>query len=446
MQIRDVSGTRTLRFEFTSESQREEVLGRLSKGQVLEARVLDRLPGERWAVRFLGHTFVAESRLTLFPGQIAQTRVDSLGPPLILSLLGGSGSEASALKRALADLGLKDEVLNRAIVKSLMARGLPVTREGVQALRDALVGSGLAVGREDVEGLEEAVARAVFLRSQGLPVTLETLGATLSQVPAGTLGGLIEGLATLLRSLRLPGTSRRELQRLSERVSGTVLKAETLTGEALKKALDSLGLDLEGQLASWITAGKAGLAEGLDGTLRAVLLALQARLRGHDEGALDDATRASVHSILSRTTEALQALDTLQAADLPSSTRESIHLQIPLLADGRVTTADLRITYREDEGGGQRVDPDNVQLSLSVELAGLGPLRLGLSVHGGRATCHIRAADEARAAVLEEHASELESALEGCGYAVSSVRCLVMGDAEDDGEGGPPVVGVDVRV
>ena len=86
MQIHNA--TPTLRFDFSTDSQRQALFGRLKEGQTVEARVVDQVAEGKWAVRLMGQTLVAESRLALVPGQSVAARVETMGPPLVLSLTG----------------------------------------------------------------------------------------------------------------------------------------------------------------------------------------------------------------------------------------------------------------------------------------------------------------------------------------------------------------------
>jgi len=443
MQIQ--SFPQTLRLDFASEPQRRALIGRLVQGQTLEARVLGQTSEGRWAIRFLGHTLVAESRLSLVPGQLVEARVESLGPPLVLSLSGKARSEGAALGQALRSLALADDALNRAVVRGLITRGLPVTREEVQALRELLLGLSGAVDLADMDALEEAVSRALFLRGQGLPVTPDTLAATLSHLPPGALGGLVEGLAAFVRALRLPVRSDVDLASLVDRLRAVIPEAGALTGDALRRLLNDLGLDLEGKLAAWMAAGREGLPDGVDHTLKLALLRLMSSLQAPGADLLHGESGRTMGALQERIGETLRLLDTLQASNLPSPTRECLSLQIPLLFDGQVTTADLRIFYRE-EGGRRHIDPDHVRVSLSLDLTGLGPLRIDLSAVGRRAVCRIHAADEGRAAFLQDVADDLRTGLERCGYAVSDIACRVLQESEGDDTGRPPAVGLDLRV
>ncbi|MGA1198807.1 MAG: hypothetical protein ACO36I_20135, partial [Candidatus Latescibacterota bacterium] len=201
MQIQ--SSTPTLRFNFSTDSQRQALFGRLSEGQMLEARVVNEVSTGKWAVRLMGQTLVAESRLALEPGQTVAARVESLGPPLVLALTGHARAEETAMHRAFQSLGLADDATNRAILRGLIAKGMPIDREQVQALRHLLTGLLGTLNLDGVDVLERVIARSLFLQQQGMPVTPEALATYLSQLPPGVLGGLFADLAGVLRGVRL---------------------------------------------------------------------------------------------------------------------------------------------------------------------------------------------------------------------------------------------------
>jgi len=412
MQIQ--SSSQTLRFSFTSESQRQALFSRLTEGQVLEARVLEPLPDGRWAVRVLGHTLVAESRLTLAPGQDVSARVETLGPPLVLSLTGHARAEEGALNRAFQSLGLPDNALNRAIVRGLMAEGHPVVRDQVLALRTLLAGLP-----ETTESLDATIARALFLQKQGLPVTPDTLAAYLSHLPAGALGELLHNLGDLLRNLRIR-------TREAERVGHVLPDMSNLTGETLRRLINGLGIDLEGRLTTYLAQGGNDLPKDIQDTLRNALHHLL-------QNADDPRSQAQMR-------EALRLLDTLQAINLPTQQREALSLQIPFVINHQPATADLQIFYSK-EG---RLNADNLRFLLSVDLSGLGRVRFDLTVADNRATCRVFAEDDARVAFLQRAESDLRTALENAGYAVSGVRIATRPSGPPPGQ--PPTIGVDFRV
>ena len=397
MQISGPASPQTLRFDLSTDSQRKSLLTRLTEGQSLEARVLQRLSDGRWTVRFMGHNLVAESFHSLLPGQIVHAKVQSLGPPLILSLSGDSGSESASIARALQDLGLLDDNLNRAIIKGLISKGLAVDLQSIRDLRDLYIALGLSPDISDLEELDELVARILFLQGKGVPVTPDAISSYLSRLPAGVLGGLIEGLAELLRSFRstpIPPSLRDVLENL---------QPSKLSGNGLREFLNGLGIDIEGRLASWIASGGKEIPGGIDTSLKLLLLRFQTELTGLDASLLDATHRNILTNLQDRLSETLHFLDTIQ------------------------------------------VDPENLNLTLSVDLTGLGPVKVHLIVVQGRASCNIHVADQERSDFLQTITADLERSLERCGYVGAKIACRT-DEVGSDGIDVQPSVGLDLRV
>lgn len=436
MQIQNT--TPTLRFNFSTDAQRQSLFQRLSEGQTLEARVVDQVAEGKWAVRVMGQTLVAESRLALGPGQTVQAQVTSLGPPLVLALTGQAQAEETAMHRAFQTLGLPDDGVNRAIVRGLIAKGVPIDREQVQALRQLLTGLQGSLNLDDANVLETVISRALFLQQQGMPVTPDSLAAYLSQLPPGVLGNLFGDLARLLRRLKLPQSPELQLTALADQLADALPDGGQLTPETLRKLVGDLGVDLEGRLAQWLLQGEDGLPDDVRNSLRGSLLRLLAQLESLDGAG------SQIQTLLGRVRETLQTLDTMQAVNVPTENRDALLLQLPLMMDGQPTTADLQLYYQKRGDG--KIDPDNLRFTLAMDLSALGQVRFDLTAVNQRASLRIYAADEQRAKFLEGEVAELQAGLEGCGYAVADISCRVATAGDEKPLDKPPTVGVDFRV
>jgi hypothetical protein len=436
MQIQNT--TPTLRLDFSTDSQRQALFGRLSEGQTVEARVVDQVAEGKWAVRLMGQTLVAESRLALAPGQNVAARVESMGPPLVLSLTGHARAEETAMNRAFQSLNLADDAVNRAIVRGLIAKGVPIDRNQVQALRQLLTGLQGALDLDNAEVLETVVSRTLFLQQQGMPVTPDALATYLSQLPPGVLGGLFGDLTGLLRGLRLRQNTELNLASLADQLADALPEGGQLTAETLRKLVGDLGVDLEGRLAQWLLQGQDGLPEDVKDSLRGSLLRLLAQLEGLD------GENGQVQMLLGRVRDTLQTLDTMQAVNVPTENRDALVLQLPFMMDGQPTTADLQLYYQK-RGDGQ-IDPNNLRFTLALDLSGLGPVRFELTAVNKRASLRIYAADETRAKFLEGELGDLQAGLENCGYAIADIACRVADARDDLPLDRPPTVGVDFRV
>jgi len=148
--------------------------------------------------------------------------------------------------------------------------------------------------------------------------------------------------------------------------------------------------------------------------------------------------------LMGRVREALQVLDTMQAANVPTGDREAFALQLPFVVDGDVATADLEVFYHK-RGDGE-IDPDNFWFFLAVDLSGLGHVKFDLTVVKKQAICRMYVEDEAKAAFLQEEMDGLKAALKTCGYVVADVHCRTVEQGNERPPDQPPSVGVDFRI
>ena len=183
---------------------------------------------------------------------------------------------------------------------------------------------------------------------------------------------------------------------------------------------------------------------GIDTSLKLLLLRFQTELTGLDASLLDATHRNILTNLQDRLSETLHFLDTIQVTNLPSPNRPAVHLQIPFLLDGSMRTADLEISG-DGQRQGSQVDPENLNLTLSVDLTGLGPVKVHLIVVQGRASCNIHVADQERSDFLQTITVDLERSLERCGYVGANISCRTDEVGSDDTDV-QPSVGLDLRV
>lgn len=344
----------------------------------------------------MGHTLITESRLALRPGQVIDTRIHEVGPPLMLSISGRSGSESAAVSAALQKLSLEADAPNHAILSALIRNGLPVERQEVQALREFLNALG---NNPLLDDLNELIDRILFLRSKGVPVTPDTLTAFWSSAPPGTLGALFEGLTDLMRALdRRVGEHTRASVNDVLRVLGEV--PDSLDAEGVKQLLKYLGIDLESRIATGkpIASLKAVLLE---------LLSTGSNLTPGEQGQLSDLVRF---------------LNTIQATSLPGDGSDPLAFQIPIVNGQTISTADIQISRGGKNGS---TDPKRLSLSVSVTLTALGRVRIDLSSYDGLNTCGVSVENQKTLYWMEQDADALKEALERSGYPVPDIRFRV---------------------
>ncbi len=419
--MQSTSITPTLRFNFIGEGERNTLLSRLTEGQTLQARVVEDLSDGRWAIRFLGHTLVAESRLNLAKGQLVEARVQDLGPPLVLSIAGRPGSEGEAVTNALQRFGLPADTTHRAILTALIREGVAITRGSVLELAATL--QQLADQGFDGIQLDDLVGRILLLRSKGVPVTPDALAAFYGSAPSAVLGGLIAQLGDLLKAEARRLKIDSALVDAIERLRSDLPNARNLDGPNLQRWIARMGFDIERQMTGGIETNQTDLRD----TLRALLGRL---------GALDEQSDAG--NTIER---ALKLLDTLRLDALPGRDGSDLRLQVPLVFGNESTTVDLHLS-RQGGNAQATVDPTHYTLTLRVTLSRLGEVQATLTRHESRTTCHLTVADPERAAWLEKACAELVEGLEQSGVEVGSIAVRSRPSRSEE----PARVGIDLKI
>ncbi len=126
----------------------------------------------------------------------------------------------------------------------------------------------------------------------------------------------------------------------------------------------------------------------------------------------------------------------------PTPTLGVNYLTFPLpLGDGQTfRQADLSITYKE-EGGARRIDPNDVQVVVQLDLSQLKRVTIALHLLQRQIACTIEAENPDVERILAGAAPELRTNLQKLGYAVEPIRCTlaVPGAAGPSRTAGTPI-------
>ena len=183
---------------------------------------------------------------------------------------------------------------------------------------------------------------------------------------------------------------------------------------------------------------------------RVLLGRLQTMLREMGPDAqLPPGTRTALDDGATRIIDRLQGL---QLQNLRAPVLEHLTLELPVTADGEFQSVQLRVYYRQDEGGQRReLDERNTTLALLLDTTRLGHVSTTLTIADGRINTDFRVDTEAIAAHMLGGADELRTALRELGYETGRIgaaaRHPVPGaepPAEPEEHLGPE--GIDVRV
>ncbi len=291
-----------------------------------------------------------------------------------------------------------------ALLRNLVGLLRPVVDRGADALRDTL-------------------ARAVQTALSKIPREgIESLVRSLEGMPANDP---VRGLLLEQARRALAGTAEATVERvLAEVARGGGLRAEELASR-VREALD--GADRR-----TLASVRSALAEKERSTMRETPGLPQLQSLYGEARALFDR---------------LGALKLMDVATLPRD-EKALHFQLPLVVDGQIRNAQLRVTYRErrdDEGSRSRYEMTG--MVLRVDLSRLGAVTSKVDVRGDGLSVVFRVDTPQVKALLEAGRGELETALRELGRD-AVVRVALRGTDEDPDPLVPPplrrLVDVDV--
>ncbi len=433
-------------------------------GQRLTAEVLAAGPRQPLQLQIAGETFVIQGlppgAPPLRPGQTLQLVVTEPARDAVLRLLEGRGPLLRLPVPPETRPWQRGEVLPARLLPAgpasgalleIAGRRLPIAPAALPAAGELRLQvldpgrpAGLQIVATDTSPLRDQALRQALPRQQALPPLLASLRPLTTPPPsqAPLPAAIQEGLRSLLAALPT--------------------RDAVATGEGLRQALLQSGPFLEARLAEAIGQGLPGLA-GPD--LKAGLLGLLARLLGlrlptgsvearpptnesapplpggHPQAqaraafsALDDPGE-TLRRLRQQVEGALARVQLVQLASLPGEEdgRRAWLLELPLRGgDDQVDVLALRIE-RESSGQGAE-EAAHWQVTLALELPGLGPLEGRVGLREGVVSVRFQTPSADTAQFFAQHLSELQQRLRDAGLTVGSLAALPV-DARDAAAG-----------
>lgn len=386
----------------TTSSGQVDFRSLFSPGETLDARVIS-LDGGKLALEMKGTRLTAETELDLKPGQLIKAQVEQVDQGRVyLKLLSPTEAADSSSKNILRGLGLNsDSQENRQALEQLLKSGLPVNRDNVALLAQAM----------RIFGADKAGGIAALLSFSGsLSATTALVMEAATREPALLATALAGALLELAEKTRANPSSRDTSSRILELLGKGLRQGDPLA------LFREAGIGLESRLAGQLTEGqgvqgRSNSSETITPGLRQEIMALLLQ------------EQTDQRELQAMAGKALFLLDALSMA--AGRQDDEILMAFPWVSQGEAAHFQIRVKGRVDRNGSFSVDPENCNISLSVDMSALGRVSASLAVYGESLKVTLQADHGAQIQALRDDAELLRQALETCGgYRLSSIDFL----------------------
>jgi hypothetical protein len=429
-------------------------LPHLSVGQLLEARVLGRLDGERLLINIQDQNLVARTAIPLQAGENIRVRVEGLNPLLTLVLMEGSGGESIRTGEALQSMRANSftspapenrlqiqqgarplshlsvgQILEARILGRLDGERLLVSiQEQSLVARTAIPLQAGENIRVKVEGMNPLLTLVLMERSSGESIRTGEALQSMRAEPlalAKSLIGLLEALDPenpgAFRTLPAKGEAGRILQLLQS----LVLPKNTVENPLwIKDCLQSLGLLLESDVRKEFQKGSSTGLQERAVNLKELLLNMVETLRtqGDGEGGKGLPQKLSLFE------GALRNIENLQVLNVLFQEQEGKYLlQIPFLLSGRMTTADIFV-YVDQENQQRKKGSEGYRVVFALHMDALGDIMIQAKWKGKRLGCLIECGSDEIRDFIRPSLAVLAERLGALGFQTGEMTCTVKKD------------------
>lgn len=382
-------------------------------------------------VRVVGRLTSTDQAATLAAQQFAQFIVqDFSGEVVTLQLQPASTDDASsasaAMDQFIIDLlehaGVDPDDQNVLIAKALLGKGLAVTSESVEELRNIL---------DAFQGWGAHEAELVAtLKAEGLPLTHGSLALVQKGdvLTSESFTQLHSALRALYLSNKNPQLANLLLDAMIALHTASVdwSTHPAIMAEQLLRAVSILGRSLESQLKELeegksISISDRGIPRG------PLILALLQR----------ELTSAGLHDIAAKLDDLVDGMRLMQFlnARIGAKTEEEpwLNLKLPLIQNhssgqepGSGHMAHLRVSYSPGQGDDDwTIDMGHTRLIIQVELEKEEFLEVDLSVVGRKIGAKVSASSHRVQTCAQAELPSLESGIKRLGFALESASCIL---------------------
>ena len=261
---------------------------------------------------------------------------------------------------------------------------------------------------------------------------LRTLGRTWQS--NASIGKLADMLAKTAATLRAQNALKSSELSMLDRILALLGPGERADSAAIAERLMSLakalGLMHEASIARAIALGtpiiilKRQLQKSLKPNLEKLVAMVSNRLSS--AGVRDAATRGQLEQLLSLCVDLYDNVELQQLANHFLKQRGAqLYMQLPLLWMGEDGIAELAVRSRKEDAKDGRINPDRCQISLLIDLSGLGRIRAVAAVNDGRINCLFATEREAVREFIVEHSQRLADGLHAVGFQVAYIKAMV---------------------
>ncbi len=308
--------------------------------------------------------------------------------------------------------------------KALLSRGMPVTSDLLNELKQSLNG---------IPGWGQAEADlAASFKAAGMPLSNGTLALAMEHGPTLTEGSLrLQSMLTkLIDSSNSPEIVRLAKQALEVIQNGTINWDQPLPAlmKDLPAAVSLWGKSLEAEVATQLQT-RGSLPEGKEAASGwSALTLLRSALDKQGSGNLVNEIDRFMNAV-----RQMQFLNTARSSDPANPPWLTINLPLSstMIQQNREMAehkqffpANLRVAYRST-GKGQAIDPENTRLILSIDLEEGEFMQADLSIIGKRLGAWMTTSSESLKVRAESEIPSLQSGLEQIGIQLQFARCDV---------------------
>jgi hypothetical protein len=361
-----------------------------------------------------------------------------------------TGTSSPIGQALLEQIGLAVDNSNLVIVQAALNRGLKITPELVDELRQVLEAL-------PQWGNNEAQLAAA-IKSAGLPLTEGSL--TLAQNSIKELKTNFTDLYTQLNqainqqnlSPKIAQSLRLALDALQSALIQGADTTENLENN-LKTSVRGLGISLENEIGKFLTPGSG---ESLSSKMSGVLFTL-ANLR-HELG---NANTGRLGNSIDNFIQGMRWMHFVNAEpDQPVAKGQWTQLDLPIsfgynplnrLNPDNVHNLEIRVAHDSDEESGSKINPDYTRLVIQVDIENGQTIKVDLSIVSHMIGADITASSDELCVRASEELDDLKTGLTNLGYTLKASKVelgntILEMDMNESGKSLPSISSVDIGV